>query len=206
MAGDKRVIVIGGGIVGLATALKLSRACPRAQITVLEKEPGVAHHQTGNNSGVLHCGLYYKPGSIKARMAVEGIEEMVRFCGDHGIAHEVCGKIVVAVDQVEVPRLKNLQQRGRDNGLKGLQWLGPEAMREIEPHVAGVAALRVPQEGIVDFPEVARTMVRLLEESGHQVVCNAEVIQLRPVNGGCVEMKPANEYEDDFLINCGGHH
>ena len=198
--------MIGGGIVGLATALKLSHSLPGCSVTVLEKEFGVGQHQTGNNSGVLHCGLYYKPGSVKARMAVEGIREMVAFCREHSIAHEICGKIVVAVDPTELPRLKNLQQRGTENGLRGLQWLSSEAMREIEPHVAGVAALRVPQEGIVDFPHVSRTMVELLEASGHTVQCGAEVIQLRVVGGGWVAMTPGEEYEADFIVNCGGLH
>ena len=139
---EKQVIVIGGGIVGLATALKLARQCSQARIRVLEKEASVGRHQTGNNSGVLHCGLYYKPGSIKARLAVSGIQEMVEFCQEHNIAHEVCGKIVVAVDETEVPRLRNLHKRGKENGLKGLKWLDRAEMREIEPHVAGVAALQ----------------------------------------------------------------
>jgi len=141
-ASGKHIVVIGGGIVGLATAFKLSHSVPGVRITVLEKEDRVGRHQTGNNSGVLHCGLYYKPGSVKARMAVNGIREMVAFCREQGIAHEICGKIVVAVDESEVPRLKALHERGKANGLKGLKWLGPDPMREIEPHVAGVAALR----------------------------------------------------------------
>ncbi len=200
----RRVVVVGGGIVGLATALKLSCRLPDVRLTVLEKEPGVGRHQTGNNSGVLHCGLYYKPGSIKARMAVEGIREMVEFCRRHEIAHEICGKIVVAVDGAELPRLKNLHQRGKENGLRGLKWLSRDEMREIEPHVAGLAALRVPQEGIVDFPQVSRRMVGLLEKEGHRVVCNAEVIQLREISHGWVAMTHADEYEADFIINCGG--
>jgi (S)-2-hydroxyglutarate dehydrogenase len=200
----KRVVIVGGGIVGLATALKLAEARPNLAITVLEKEPGVGRHQTGNNSGVLHCGLYYKPGSAKARLAVNGIREMVEFCQRHQIAHEVCGKIVVAVDDAELPRLRNLHQRGQENGLRGLQWLRTEEMREIEPHVAGLAALRVPQEGIVDFPEVTRTMVRLLEATGHHVICNAEVVQLREMDDAWVVLTRADDHEADFIVNCGG--
>ena len=119
----KRIIVIGGGIVGLGTALKLGKKFPAATVTVLEKESKVGRHQTTNNSGVLHCGLYYKPGSIKARMAVEGIREMVAFCQENGVPHEICGKLVVAVDETEVGRLKNLLERGTANGLQGLRWL-----------------------------------------------------------------------------------
>ncbi|MGB0581908.1 MAG: L-2-hydroxyglutarate oxidase [Limisphaerales bacterium] len=203
---EKQVIVIGGGIVGLATALKLSQQCPHARIRVLEKEPAVARHQTGNNSGVLHCGLYYKPGSIKARLAVSGIQEMVRFCAEHKVAHEVCGKIVVAIDESEVSRLRSLHQRGKENGLKGLKWLSREEMREIEPHVAGVAALRVPQEGIVDFPGASETMARLLEENGHAVTCNSEVIQLNERGGNWLVTTRANEYVADFVVNCTGLH
>lgn len=206
MANEKQVIVIGGGIVGLATALKLSRQCPQARIRILEKEPAVARHQTGNNSGVLHCGLYYKPGSIKARLAVSGIQEMVRFCEEHNVAHELCGKIVVAVDDSEIPRLRNLQQRGRENGLKGLKWLNREEMREIEPHVAGVAALRVPQEGIVDFPGATQTMVKLLRAGGHEVNCSSEVIQLNEIGGSWLVTTHGEEYVADFIVNCTGLH
>src|SRR5262252_5649997 len=154
--------IIGGGIVGLATAYRLSERFPGARIRVLEKEAGVARHQTGHNSGVLHCGLYYKPGTTKARLAVAGIRQMVEFCRENQIPHEVCGKLVVAADDSEVPRLRALLERGTANGLEGLKWLGTEEMREIEPHVGGVAALRVPQEGIVDYPRVCQVLAEKL--------------------------------------------
>ena len=137
--------------MGLATAFRLSQKFPDAEVTVIEKESAVGQHQTGHNSGVLHAGLYYKPGSAKARMAVQGIRQMVEFCQEHGIAHEICGKLVVAADESELPRLRDLAERGRLNGLEGLKMLGASEMREVEPHVGGVAALRVPQEGIVDY-------------------------------------------------------
>ena len=136
-----KIIVIGGGIVGLATAYRLGERMPGAEIAVLEKENAVGQHQTGHNSGVLHCGLYYKPGSVKARLAVEGIRQMVEFCQDNQVPHEICGKLVVAADETEVGRLRALQERGAANGLDGLRWLGREEMREIEPHVGGVAAI-----------------------------------------------------------------
>src|ERR1035437_2246819 len=143
--------IVGGGIVGLATAYRLIERFPGATATVLEKEERVAMHQTGHNSGVLHCGLYYKPGSVKARLAVSGIRQMVTFCQENDIPHEICGKLVVAADESEVASLRDLEQRGTANGLEGLRWLTREEMREIEPHVGGIAGLRVPQEGIVDY-------------------------------------------------------
>ena len=204
--GKQRIIIIGGGIVGLGTALKLGKKFPGAQVTVLEKESGVGRHQTGNNSGVLHAGLYYKPGSVKARMAVQGVQEMVAFCRDNNVPHEICGKLVVAVDETEVQRLKNLQERGRQNGLQGLQWLGREEMREIEPHVGGVAALRVPQEGIVDYPKVCEAMLKRIAEQGGKVVTNARVTKLNPTPTGWVAVTTAGEFPADFVVNCAGLH
>src|SRR6187431_2438671 len=145
----ERIIVIGGGLVGLGTALALQKRALAREVVVLEKEREVAQHQSGHNSGVLHCGLYYLPGSLKARMAVDGIRSMVAFCREQGIAHEVCGKIVLAVDDSEIVRLRELERRGVANGLLGLRWLSPEEIEEREPHARGRAALLVPQEGIV---------------------------------------------------------
>ena len=157
---SKRVAIIGGGIVGLATAFRLTERFPDARVCVLEKEAGVGRHQTGHNSGVLHCGLYYKPGSVKARLAVTGIRQMVEFCRENAVPHEICGKLVVAVDDAEVARLRALHERGIANGLEGLRWMTRDEMREIEPHVGGVAALRVPQEGIVDYSKVCDALDR----------------------------------------------
>jgi (S)-2-hydroxyglutarate dehydrogenase len=199
-------MVIGGGIVGLGTALKLGKRFPGAQVTVLEKESGVGRHQTGNNSGVLHCGLYYKPGSLKARMAVQGIQEMVAFCRDHGVPHEICGKLVVAVDDTEVARLKHLLERGTANGLQGLKWLSGDEMRGIEPHVAGVAGLRVPQEGIVDYPKVCAAMLKVISAEGGRVVTGAKVTRLQATQAGWVAETTAGEFEADFLVNCAGLH
>jgi len=201
---SRNVIVIGGGIVGLATAYRLGERFPGARITLLEKESGVGRHQTGHNSGVLHCGLYYKPGSVKARLAVEGIRQMVEFCRENGVPHDVCGKLVVAADDSELDRLRALQERGTANGLEGLRWLGRDQMREIEPHVGGVAALRVPQEGIVDYPQVCETLVRKLAERGTKVATGARVTRLRQSGGGWIAETPTGEFAGDFVINCAG--
>jgi (S)-2-hydroxyglutarate dehydrogenase len=199
-------IIIGGGIVGLGTALKLGAKFPGTRITVLEKEPRVGQHQTGNNSGVLHCGLYYKPGSVKARMAVQGVQEMVAFCRDNDVPHDICGKLVVAVDETEVQRLKNLHERGRQNGLQGLRWLSREEMLEIEPHVGGVAALRVPQEGIVDYLKVCEALLKKIAEQGGKVVTDARVTKLNPTGHGWVAVTKAGDFESDFVVNCAGLH
>jgi (S)-2-hydroxyglutarate dehydrogenase len=201
-----RWVVIGGGLVGLATAHKLRAALPDARITLLEKETGFGRHQSTHNSGVLHAGLYYRPGSLKARMAVEGIREMTRFCQEHGIAHEICGKVVVATNADEVPRLEALHQRGLANGLAGLRRLGPEELREREPHVAAVAALLVPQEGIVDYSAVVAKLVELNRATGSELLCGARVTRLAPLGRRWVVTHTAGEVEADFIVSCAGLH
>jgi len=203
---SERVIIVGGGIVGLATAYRLNERFPGVRITVLEKERAVGRHQTGHNSGVLHCGLYYKPGSVKARLAVTGIRQMVEFCGQHAIPHEVCGKLVVATEESEIPRLQALEERGRANGLEGLCRLEPAQMREIEPHVGGAAALRVPQEGIVDYPAVCATLVSLLAARGAQVMTGMRVNRLERKGNGWLARTGTGDFEGDFIINCAGLH
>jgi L-2-hydroxyglutarate oxidase len=202
----KRVIIIGGGIVGLATACKLSRRCPSAHVAVLEKEDRVCAHQSGHNSGVLHAGLYYKPGSLKARLAVSGVREMVEFCRQRSVPHEICGKLVVAADESEVPRLRSLHQRGTQNGLEGLRFLNAGQMREIEPHVGGVAALHVPQEGIVDYARVCEAMRTEIETRGGAVLLGAKVTSLELKNGEWRIRTSAGDQAADFLINCAGLH
>jgi L-2-hydroxyglutarate oxidase len=202
----KRFVVIGGGIVGLASALKLAVRFPGCHIVLLEKEGDVGRHQSGNNSGVLHAGLYYKPGSLKARLAVAGIREMTAFCRDNGIAHEICGKLVVAVDESELGRLNHLHERGRQNGLRGLRMLNAAQMREIEPHAGGIAALHVPQEGIVDYTAVCRVMARKIEEGGGRVATRARVIGMREQSGGWVVQTTAGDWEADYVVNCAGLH
>lgn len=197
------MLIVGGGIVGLATAFRLSQRLPGAEITVVEKESSVGRHQTGHNSGVLHSGLYYKPGSLKARLAVRGIRQMVEFCREHSIPHEICGKLVVAADEAELPGLRDLHERGLANGLEGLRMLGPQEMREIEPHAGGVAALRVPQEGIVDYQKVCEALVKCIHG---RVATNAKVRSLRQTYGGWSAETEAGDFEAKLLINCAGLH
>ena len=206
MGASPRITIIGGGIVGLATAFKLGRKLPSAQITLLEKEAAVGRHQTGNNSGVLHAGLYYKPGSNKSRLAVTGIQEMVAFCRENEIPHEICGKLVVAVDEAEVARLRALHERGQQNGLQGLRWLERGQMLEIEPHVGGIAALHVPQEGIVDYPKVCEVLQQKISAQGGRVVTGAKVTRLQPQSNGWLAHSAAGDFEADFLVNCAGLH
>ncbi len=199
----RRILVIGGGLVGLATAYRAGERFADAQITVLEKESAVGRHQSGNNSGVLHAGLYYKPGSVKARLAVRGIRQMVDFCRENDIPHEICGKLVVAANEEELPRLKSLFERGQANGLSGLRMLSAGEMRGIEPHVGGISALHVPEEGIVDYPKVCEALAGKIHG---RVITSAQVRSLRQIQGGWVAVSTRGEFEGDLLINCAGLH
>ncbi len=200
----KNPLVIGGGLVGLGSAWQLLRSGRVSRLTLLEKEARVGAHQSTHNSGVLHAGLYYKPGSLKARMAVEGIREMTAYCQEKNIPHEICGKVVVAVDGSEVPRLRELESRGQANGLQGLRWLGGEELRAIEPHAAGVAALHVPEEGIVDYAAVCDALRGDIAARGGQIVTGAAVRGLRETPDGWIAQTPAGEFEGDFIVNCAG--
>jgi len=200
-----KVAIIGGGIVGLATAHQILDRHPSLQILVLEKESGPGRHQTGHNSGVLHCGLYYKPGSARARMAVSGIRRMVAFCQQHGVPYELCGKTVIATEPEEIPRLHALFERGKANGLEDLQLLGPGQIREYEPHAAGLEGIRVPQEGITDYTAVTEAMVGEIRARGGEICFSSEVTRLDRKKTWAIETK-SGEYEADFLINCGGLH
>ena len=200
----RRVLIIGGGIVGLAVARELLRRVPAVHVTLLEKEIGVGRHQSSHNSGVLHAGLYYQPGSLKARLAVEGIRLMTAFCAQHGVAHEICGKVVVATEAREVPALDQLWERGQRNGLRGLRRLTREALREIEPQVAGVAAIQVPEEGIVDYLGVCAALQREIEAAGGMVRTSNPVTWIDERPASWIVGTQTGVYECDYLINCAG--
>jgi (S)-2-hydroxyglutarate dehydrogenase len=200
----EKIVVVGGGIIGLATAWRLGQRFPDARVTVLEKEAGVCRHQSGHNSGVLHAGLYYKPGSRKARLAVTGIRQMVEFCQEHSIPHEICGKIVVATNEEEVPRLQTLYERGAQNGLQGLKMLTGDELREIEPHAAGIAAVRVPQEGIVDYPRVCETLHEVIRAQGGEVITSARVTAIDRENGAWRVHSTAGDYDASRIVTCAG--
>jgi L-2-hydroxyglutarate oxidase len=202
--GDTRdVAVIGGGIVGLATAMALVER-PDVRVVVLEAEGRLAAHQTGHNSGVIHSGLYYAPGSLKARLCVEGREAMFRFCAANGVPHERCGKLVIATGPDQLQRLDELERRGRANGLTGLARLGPEQIREREPYAAGVAGLRVPETGITDFGAVAEAMAERVRAAGGEVIHGARVTGMVRDGGTLVLETPRGPLRARSLVSCAG--
>jgi (S)-2-hydroxyglutarate dehydrogenase len=199
------VVIIGGGIVGLGTALALSRRTA-ARIAVLEAEVGIARHQTGHNSGVVHSGLYYKPGSQKARNCVEGRAALIRFCAEQKIDYDQCGKVVVATTPAELPALEELHRRGIANGLTGLRRLSPADLRELEPHVSGIAGLHVPETGIVDYRQVAAKYAELVKAAGGDVRTGARVERVERRGSELVLHTAQGEVNCGHLINCAGLH
>lgn len=195
------VVVIGGGIVGLSAAHSILQRFPGRSVVVLEKETRLAAHQTGRNSGVIHSGIYYKPGSFKARFCKAGNASMVAFCREHGIPHEQCGKVIVATEREELPQLEKLYQRGIENSLD-VRKLSTEQMREVEPHIAGIAALQVPSTGIVDYERVTETLSDLVYAAGGEIRLGVRVLK---ANNGIVHTT-AGELEARLLINCAGLH
>jgi len=195
--------VIGGGIVGLSTAWTLLRRYPGAGVVVLEKEETLARHQTGHNSGVIHSGVYYKPGSMKARFAREGGNRLVELCEEHGVAYEICGKVIVATEPEEIPRLRNIYERGIENGL-AVEKIGPEELGELEPYATGLAALKVPSTGIVDFVGVAGAFARMIADEGGELRVGTEVTGISET-GDRVELRTSGEsILARVLINCAG--
>jgi L-2-hydroxyglutarate oxidase len=197
------VAVIGGGIVGMATAMAV-KARYDVELLVLEAEERLAPHQTGHNSGVIHSGLYYRPGSLKALNCVRGREAMYEFCAKYGIPHERCGKLVVATSREEIPRLDELERRGRANGLVGLKRLKGGEIRDIEPHASGIEALWVSETGIVDFVEVTHQFARIVRERGGEVLLGHRVVAVNERSGELIIETTKGEFRARGLINCAG--
>ena len=197
------IIVIGGGIIGISTALSLQNSSHK-KVLLIESEIELATHQTGNNSGVIHSGLYYKPGSLKAKNCAEGRDLLYSFCYKHDIKFEKCGKIVVATQENQLPALYSLFERGTANGLQGLKKLSTEALKEYEPNAAGVAGLFVPQTGIVDFVQVAKTFARLFTEAGGKIKTKCRFFSLKNFRNDFILNTTCGEIECKFIVNCGG--
>ena len=197
--------IIGGGIVGLSTGMALGKRYPQARILVLEKESQWAFHQTGNNSGVIHSGIYYKPGSFKAKFCRDGRDSMVKFCQEYGIDHEVCGKVIVATNEQELPRLENLYQRGLENGIE-VKRISPEEVKEIEPHVRCVGGIRVFSTGIVNYKQVCLKYAELIQQQGGELRLNTKVLKISPSGKHHVLETNQGNFETRFVINCAGLH
>jgi L-2-hydroxyglutarate oxidase len=204
MTGRFDLCVVGGGLIGLAVARAVADDYPGAQIVVLEKEPNVASHQSGHNSGVVHSGLYYRPGSLKARLCAAGRNEIFETCAAAGLPYRVCGKLVIATDASELPALDELERRGRANGLAGMRRIGATEIGEIEPAATGLAALHVPETGVVDFPALAAHHVSRLEEYGAAVVTNATVAAIEHAGGDVTITAGEHQYVAKVLVNCAG--
>jgi L-2-hydroxyglutarate oxidase len=198
------VIIVGGGIVGLAVALEITKRFPRLRLLLLEKEDRVGRHQSGHNSGVIHSGVYYKPGSQKALLCVEGARAMIEFCRTHAIPHQICGKVIVATHEEEFPRLEELRRRGEANGLFGLQMIGPEQLREVEPHASGLRALIVPSTGITDYAMVCEKYAELIRVQGGTILTSTPVTGLRNLTDELVVETSGAAFSTTYLINCAG--
>lgn len=201
-----KVIIIGGGVVGLAVALEMTRRFPRQRLLVLEKEDRVARHQSGHNSGVIHSGVYYKPGSLKARLCVAGAAAMVEFCREHGIPHDICGKVIVATHKEELPRLEELRARGEANGLAGIRLIGREELLEVEPHASGLQALVVPSTAVTDYAVVSQKYAELTAANGGTVLTSTPATAIRRSTDEIIIETPGGAFAADCLINCAGLH
>jgi L-2-hydroxyglutarate oxidase LhgO len=199
------LIIIGGGIVGLATAYRFLERFPGKRVVVLEKEATIARHQTGRNSGVLHTGIYYRPGSLKAQNCRAGKLAMEEFCRREQIPYVLCGKIIVAVDESELPRLEMLLERGQANGVV-CERLGPERIRDLEPEAAGIAAIHIPEAGVVDFAQVARRLAELIEAQGSKIVTCARAFGIRRDSDCAIVQTTAGEFAAEQIVNCAGLH
>jgi len=199
------VVIVGGGIVGLATAWQLQQRYPRLRPLVLEKEPHVAEHQTGHNSGVLHSGIYYKPGTLRAINCRSGKRAMEQFCAAHGVPYEICGKVIVATSEAELPQLDKIFDRGQQNGVR-CELIGAERLRELEPHAPGVKAIHVPEAGIVNYGAVSRKLVELIAAGGGEVRCSARVLAVKESSGQIAVESTAGAFTADYAVTCAGLH
>lgn len=200
------VVIVGGGIVGLSTAYKLKEKKPLLKVAVLEKEKAIATHQTGHNSGVIHSGIYYKPGSLKAKNCIEGYNQLLQFCDEHGVPYELCGKIIVATRKDELPILEKIYQRGIENGLTGLKKINSEQIKEYEPHCAGIEAIRVPQTGIIDYTKVAQKIAELFQKAGGDIFTEHKVTNIRNHGESAEVITEKSTFMTSLVINCAGLH
>ncbi len=198
------VIVIGGGIVGLSTAHQLLTKRPNMNLLLLEKEDGIARHQTGNNSGVIHSGLYYKPGSLKAINCINGYNMLLDFCDKEGIEYELCGKVVVATDEFQRPLLENLYKRGLENGLTQISKISIDELKEIEPHVNGIDAIKVPYTGIIDYKAVAARYAEKVEQNGGELKLGAKVLSIKNEGTECIVESTKGSFKTKLVVNCAG--
>ena len=204
-SGKYDVTIVGGGIIGLATALQLTGQYPRCRVAVIEKEAELAAHQTGHNSGVIHSGIYYRPGSQKAHFCVSGVNSLIRFCQENGIRYERCGKVIVATDESELGRLEDLHQRGTANGVEDLEVIGPERLKEIEPHARGIKALYAPGTGIIDFKVVANAYADTIRAGGGEILTQRKVLGIRRSDAGPILLETTQgPVESKYMINCAG--
>jgi L-2-hydroxyglutarate oxidase len=199
------VIIVGGGIVGLATAYQLLTSQPARRLLIVEKEATIGVHQTGHNSGVLHSGIYYRPGSLRAANCRSGKQAMERFCAEHGIDYEICGKVIVAVDERELPLLANIYERGQANGVR-CEMIGRERLSELEPHAAGIRAIHVPEAGIVNYRQVAAKLGELIRQAGGEIACGARVVRIAANSRPVVVETTAGAFSADYVVTCAGLH
>jgi L-2-hydroxyglutarate oxidase len=198
------VVIIGGGAVGLATALQLLKKKPSLKIAVLEKESAVGRHQTGNNSNVIHSGIYYKPGSLKAINCIKGYHLLLDFCRENEVPYHICGKVIVATDQKEIPLLENIYNRGLQNGLQGLKMLKEAELKAYEPHVAGIAGIHVPQTGIVDYKKVAEKYAEVIQQRGGQIKVGEKVVDIRYEKEHVTIVTEGSSFHGKVVVNCAG--
>lgn len=198
------ITIVGGGIVGLATAYQLLNINSSLSVLLLEKESEVAKHQTGNNSGVIHSGIYYKPGSLKAKNCIEGYNLLLNFCEENSVPYEICGKIIVATEESQLKQLEMLYERGNANGLKGIKYLTKEELKEYEPYVAGIKGLHVPQTGIINYKNVSSKLKKIIEAKGVEIKFNNAVKNIKKENNNYFIETNSGNYKTKYLVTCGG--